>query len=99
MNASYQASTFRTMPLTRYWSGECVPPRNYFKGMLVVWVALEIGGLLSLTGVMMTRSFAPCILPALVAFMAYLAMWPTGRAMVCRDRGATDDPERYEEPR
>jgi hypothetical protein len=82
-----------------YWSGDCVSPRNYFKGMLVSWLALEIGGLLSLTGCLVTGSFAPCILPALVAFMMFAALWPNGRAMICRDRGASDDPERYEEPR
>src|SRR5688572_9198968 len=30
-----------------YWTGECVSPGNYFKGMMVSWVALEIAGLLS----------------------------------------------------
>ena len=82
-----------------YWTGDCVSPRNYFKGMLVVWLALEIGGLLSLAGCLVTRSFAPCILPALVGFMMFAALWPSGRAMICGDRGASDDPEKYEEPR
>jgi hypothetical protein len=82
-----------------YWRGECVSPRDYFKGMMTVWVALEIGGLLSLAGCIMSRAMAPCILPSLVAFMMFVAMWPSGRAMVCLDRGVSDDPEKYEEPR
>jgi hypothetical protein len=82
-----------------YWTGNCVAPRNYFRGMLVTWLALEVGGLLSIAGCLMTRSFAPCILPALVAFMMFVALWPAGRAMVCHDRGESDDPEKYEEPR
>jgi hypothetical protein len=83
-----------------YWNvGECVSPRNYFMGMMSTWVALEIAGLLSITGCLVTRTFAPCIIPAAVAFMMFVALWPNGRAMVCRDRGESDDPEKYEEPR
>jgi hypothetical protein len=82
-----------------YWTGNCVAPGNYFKGMLTVWLALEIGGLLSITGCLVTRAFAPCILPALVAFMMFVVLWPSGRAMICNDRGSSDDPEKYEEPR
>jgi hypothetical protein len=83
-----------------YWTaGQCVSPRNYFMGMMVTWVALEVAGLLSITGCLVTRTFAPCILPAVVAFMTFVALWPSGRAMVCRDRGESDDPEKYEEPR
>lgn len=82
-----------------YWSGNRVAPRDYLKGMMTVWLALEVGGLLALTGCLVTGSFAPCILPAIVAFMAFAALWPNGRAMICNDRGASDDPEKYEEPR
>jgi hypothetical protein len=81
-----------------YWKGQCVPPRMYLKGMYVVWVALEIGGLLSLFGCLMSRSLVPGILPALAAFVMYIVLWPNGRAMIC-SRGASDDPEKYEEPR
>jgi hypothetical protein len=89
----------RSRYLQRYWSGECVAPADYFRGMMVSWVALEVGGLLSLAGCLVTGTFAPCILPAIVAFMMFVALWPSGRAMICRDRGASDDPEEYEEPR
>ena len=83
-----------------YWNvGECVSPRNYVTGMLVTWVALEMAGLLSITGCLVSRTFAPCIIPAAVAFMAFVALWPSGRAMICHDRGESDDPEKYEEPR
>jgi hypothetical protein len=82
-----------------YWKGQCVPPRQYLKGMYVVWGALEVGGLLSLVGCLMSRSLLPGLLPAVAAFVMFVVLWPSGRAMVCSDRGASDDPEKYEEPR
>lgn len=82
-----------------YWTGECVAPRAYLSGMIVVWATLELGGIISLVGALMSHSLFPYILPALVAFMMYVALWPSGRAMTCGDRGRSDDPERYEEPR
>jgi hypothetical protein len=82
-----------------YWKGECVAPRSYLTGMVIVWAALEVGGLYSLVGAFATRSLFPNLLPALAALMMYVALWPSGRAMVCTGRGDSDDPERYEEPR
>jgi len=46
-----------------------------------------------------TNSLLPNLLPALVAFMLFLPLWPSGRAMICSQRGNSDDPETYEEPR
>lgn len=82
-----------------YWGGECVSPRHYLAGMLTVWGTIELGGLFSLVGCIVSHSMLPNILPALVAFMVFTALWPSGRAMVCAHRGDKDDPERYEEPR
>ncbi|MDB5321751.1 MAG: hypothetical protein JWN40_3382 [Phycisphaerales bacterium] len=82
-----------------YWTGKCVAPRQYLKGMIVVWATLEIGGLLSLFGCLMSRSLLPGLLPAMAAFVMYVVLWPNGRAMICGARGASDDPEKYEEPR
>ncbi len=73
-------------------------PRQYLKGMYVVWGALEVGGLLSLFGCVMSRSLVPGILPAIAAFVMFVVLWPNGRAMTCAG-GASDDPEKYEEPR
>ncbi len=81
-----------------YWLGNTVSPRSYLKGMLVVWLSLEIGGLLSLTGCLVNHSLLPNLLPALVAFMLFTPLWPSGRAMT-RHVGNQDDPEKYEEPR
>jgi hypothetical protein len=82
-----------------YWKGQVVAPLDYLKGMYIVWVALEIGGLLSLTGCLMSRALAPSLMPAVAAFMMFCALWPSGRAMIAARRGDSDDPERYEEPR
>lgn len=82
-----------------YWKGDCVPPRDYLKGMFTVWGALELGGIVSLAGCIASGAILPNLLPALAAFTMFVIMWPNGRAMACGGRGASDDPERYEEPR
>ena len=82
-----------------YWKGQSVPPYDYLKGMFTVWGALEVGGLFSLIGCLASGSLVPSLLPALAAFMLFVILWPSGRAMAAEARGASDDPERYEEPR
>ncbi len=67
-------------------------------GMFTVWGTLEIGGLLSLTGCLVSRSLLPTLLPALAAFMMFVVLWPSGRAMI-NSHGGSDDPEKYGEPR
>jgi hypothetical protein len=89
----------RSRLFRNYWKGECVAPAAYLKGMFTVWGALEIGGLLSLAGCLLSKSLLPTLLPALAAFMMFVVLWPSGRAMICHERGSSDDPERYEEPR
>jgi hypothetical protein len=81
-----------------YWKGKCVRPRSYLTGMFIVWGTLEIGGLLSLTGCLLSRSLLPTLLPALAAFMMFVMLWPSGRAMI-NLHGGSDDPEKYGEPR
>jgi hypothetical protein len=81
-----------------YWTGRPIAPANYLFGMISVWVALEVGGLLSLSGSIMSGSLLPSLLPALVAFMFYVTLWPSGRSMV-RRVGNSEDPHVYEEPR
>jgi hypothetical protein len=66
--------------------------------MTSVWITLEIGGVMGLIGCLLTHSLIPNLLPALVAFMLFTPLWPSGRAMYCHG-GSTDDPEIYEEPR
>lgn len=81
-----------------YWDGVSVSPQNYVNGTVTVWVALEIGGIFSLVGCIVTHSLVPCLLPALAAFMFFVPLWPNGHAMT-RPVGDTDDHAIYEEPR
>jgi hypothetical protein len=81
-----------------YWTGHTVSPGKYLFGMLSIWLTLEIGGLFSLIGCFVNNSALPCLLPALVAFMFFVTMWPSGRAMV-RTVGNHEDAAVYEEPR
>jgi hypothetical protein len=81
-----------------YYSGNPLRPHNYLLGMLWVWVALEIGGLVSLFGCLIDRSLLPGLLPALVAFMFFVTFYPTGRCMT-RGSGDSQDPEIYQTPR
>jgi hypothetical protein len=88
----------RSREFKSYWSGKCVTPAHYLKGMLSVWITMEIGGLLALTGCLVTESLLPNLLPALVAFILFIPFWPSGRAMTC-PVGDQDDAENYAEPR
>ena len=79
-----------------YWIGRSVAPRAYLAGSLVVWIALEVGAVLSLVGCLLSASPA-VLLPGLLAVAVFALSWPSGTAMTAR--GNTDDPERYTEPR
>jgi hypothetical protein len=92
------AFTIRSRLFRSYWEGQAVAPRTYLHGMIIVWMAFELGGLLSLLGCLMSNSLVPCLLPAMGAFMFFASVYPNGRAMH-RPTGNTDDPEIYQEPR
>ncbi len=81
-----------------YWSGRPIAPAKYLYGMLAIWAALEFGGIISLLGCFVDHSLLPNLLPALVAFVFFMAMWPSGRSMVS-SAGSEEDPGLYEEPR
>jgi hypothetical protein len=81
-----------------YWSGSVVEPHDYLRGMLTVWVTIEVGGILGLLGCVVSGSLTPCILPALLAFMLFTPFWPSGEAMV-NPVGAEDDSEVFKHPR
>ena len=81
-----------------YWTGQTIPPLKYLYGMLAMWAALEFGGIFGLLGCLVDRALLPNLLPALVAFMFYVTLWPSGRAMI-KHVGHLEDPARYEEPR
>jgi hypothetical protein len=81
-----------------YWNGSVVPPRNYLMGMTIVWLSLEVGGILSMVGCLMSNSILPGMLPGVAAFMFFLPLWPSGRAMTQANVGNAEDPGRYREP-
>jgi hypothetical protein len=81
-----------------YWVGHVVSPKDYLVGMATIWISLEICGLFALAGCLVTGTLLPCILPALVAFMLFTPLWPSGQSMV---RPVTNerDPHDWQEPR
>jgi len=81
-----------------YWSGQRVPPREYLIGMISIWLALSIGGLASVAGCIATRSMVPNMLPAVLAFVVYISLWPNGHSM-SRPLHDEHDPLDYEDPR
>jgi hypothetical protein len=81
-----------------YWSGHPIEPSKYLYGMLAIWTALEFGGILSLLGCFVDHAMLPNLLPALIAFMFYVTLWPSGRSMV-HSHGDMEDASVYEEPR
>jgi hypothetical protein len=81
-----------------YWTGQTIGPTTYLYGMLTMWAALEFGGIFSLLGCLVDHALLPNLLPALVAFMFYVTLWPSGRAMVSR-MGHHEDAGKYEEAR
>ncbi|MEX0652894.1 MAG: hypothetical protein WD534_00280 [Phycisphaeraceae bacterium] len=81
-----------------YYEGRPVDPASYLKGMLTIWLAPEIGGIIALLGVLLSGSLLPGLLPAAVAFMLFTPFWPSGQAMVARV-GAEDDEQVFRRPR
>lgn len=81
-----------------YWQGHCVDPRSYLRGMLSIWMSLELSGLLALVGCWVTGTMIPTMLPALVAFILFVPLWPNGHAMT-RPLVSEHDGADYEEPR
>lgn len=81
-----------------YWLGRPVAPGRYVLATITVGFALALGGIFSLIGCLVTGSFMPNLIPALLALVLFALHWPTGRAMV-RPVGQVEDPQVYEEPR
>lgn len=81
-----------------YWIGKPVSANHYLFGMISIWVALEIGGLVSLFGCVATHTMLPNLMPAMIAFMFFVTLWPNGRAMI-KPAGQYNDPEFYQEPK
>jgi hypothetical protein len=81
-----------------YNRGESVAPRNYFVGMLTVWVSLEIGMFLPIVGYCVTGVLMPIIPLALVPLVFFFTLWPSGDMLVSHS-GDSDDAETYKNPR
>ena len=81
-----------------YFRGDLVAPRRYLTGVLTVWLSLEVSMILTLVGCYVTVSFLPELLPAIVAFVVFITLWPSGKMMISR-AGDSNDPEIYEMPR
>src|SRR5690606_23969511 len=82
----------RSRLFSNYYQGQPVPPTSYLIGACIPWIVLEVGGLLSLAGVWYARSFTPNIIPAMVAFVFFVTMFPKGTAML-RPTGDSEDAE------
>lgn len=89
---------WRSHAFRAYWAGCKVSPRAYLQGTIVMWVALETSGILSLVGCLVTDSLLPNLFPALVSFIIFSSLWPAGAPMVAHS-GHLEDPEQYAEPR
>lgn len=81
-----------------YWKGQPVAPLKYLLGMLSVWVALNVCGLIALSGCLATRTLLPNLLPAVLIFGLFCVLWPNGHAM-SRPLVSEQDAADYEEPR
>ena len=81
-----------------YALGKVVTPQKYFLGMLTVWLALEVGMIIPILRCDVTASYLPGLLPAVLAFMFYLTLWPTGTMMI-RRVGAVADSAVYRQSR
>lgn len=81
-----------------YWSGRTVTPGEYLRGMVLTWTVIEIAGVLSLLGCIMTGELMPNIMPALLAFVLFITQWPNASAMT-DNTGSDADPAVFRHPR
>ena len=81
-----------------YNRGDIVAPRNYYVGMLTVWLSLEIGMFLPIVGYCETGVLLPTIALSLVPLIFLITLWPTGDMLVSHS-GDSDDAEIYKNPR
>jgi hypothetical protein len=89
---------WRSRMFRGYWAGDIVSPKDYLMGMVTIWIALEIGGVMALLGCIVSGTLLPNLLPALLAFMLFTPLWPNGHSMT-RPLHNERDPADYEDPR
>ncbi len=87
---------FATIPLGLFirgqvfkagWVGDVVKPANYLQGCLVAWAMCEGTAVFSLVICLLSRTFVPYAIPAVIASVVLLALWPNGRALWPPDKG------------
>ena len=81
-----------------YWKGHTVSPRQYLKGMLLVWTVIELAGLLSIVGCIVTGELVPNLIPALFGFVVFITQWPNASAMT-KTTGNKADSSLFQYPR
>lgn len=81
-----------------YWAGKTVSPRQYLRGMLLVWTVIELAGILSLVGCIVSGELIPNLIPALLAFVVFITQWPNASAMT-ETTGNKDDSSVFQHPR
>jgi len=81
-----------------FFRGKSVTPGHYLTGMLVLWMTLEVGILVPLIHCEATGSYLPGLVPAIVAYVFFLTLWPIGNMMLDHT-GIVEDPQKYQEPR
>lgn len=81
-----------------YWRRGSVSPLAYVCAMTSLWLVLAIAGLTAQLVCLATATFAPNVLPALLALIVYLVVYPTGSAMAPRRAAESDDEDNHEEP-
>jgi hypothetical protein len=96
--AATAAFFWRDHSFKGYSQGKRVEPGKYLVGTIGIGLALSTSGIFSLVGCIVTGAMVPNLIPALMALLVFVLLWPTGHAMV-RSVGHLQDPQIYEEPR
>ena len=74
-----------------------VSPENYFKGNLIVWTPMVIGGMMGFIGTAMTAGPAS-LFTSITALVLFLSQNPDASALT-KPVGDHDDPAVYQEPK
>ncbi|MCX5659481.1 MAG: hypothetical protein NTW19_07130 [Planctomycetota bacterium] len=73
----------------RHWQGHAVTPAGYNTGMLLFLAICEGSTLMGLIFILVTGTWFPTILAPILAFAAFVANFPNGKAMQPDDPFAT----------
>lgn len=65
----------------RSWQGDVISPSGYSTGNIILFACCESVALFALIVVLITRSYWPAIIPAVIAMAIMVVNFPNGRAM------------------